>query len=75
VPDLARTGFRRLDASDTRFRLNLIKLDADKGPFGTWLGADSERMMADLQPFVDTGEFTDEECRNLRDVFASHCVA
>lgn len=49
----------------TQFRLNLVKLDSNSGPLGTWTGPEFTGIEDDLQEYVGTGEFSEQEVEGL----------
>jgi hypothetical protein len=68
VPDLIEKGlkFAELETSPTRMlRLTLLKLDCSGSPFGSWTSPTFAGIGERLSEFVDTNEFTFDECRDL----------
>lgn len=69
VPDLIRKGliWHGQTAPDTRLRLTLVKLDSSKGPLGEWDNSNLANLVADLDPFVKTDEFRQDEVLRLEE--------
>jgi hypothetical protein len=66
IPDLIRHGLEPLRTkSDSCIRLTLTKLDCSKGPLATWCSPSFEGLADGLQEFVETEEFSEEQCRSL----------
>ncbi len=66
VPDLVCTGLRG-DGSARRgeIRLSLFQLDSDLGPLRSWTPSNFASVCEDLKEFVQSEEFTQEECNTL----------
>lgn len=64
IPDLIDKGLAG-DANSQTLRLTLLKLDCSDGPFGTWSSPTFAGIGEKLTDFVNTGEFTFDECRDL----------
>jgi hypothetical protein len=68
VPDLIDKGLKVAETSmpsDHFLRLTLVKLDSCGTPFGSWTSPTFTGLGEKLTEFVDTGEFTFDECRDL----------
>jgi hypothetical protein len=67
IPDLVRHGIRwsRDCEKHAGFRLTLVKLDHTLGPLGCWSSPKYEGLEDDLQTFIETDEFTVEQCKSL----------
>jgi hypothetical protein len=63
IPDLIRNGLRQ--GADERLRLNLVKLDSGKPPFGVWISPDFDGMEAALEQYVATDEMSKEHVVDL----------
>ncbi len=64
IPDLVRHGLTWREDSSV-LRLTLTKLDSDKEPLGCWSSPDFSGLEQELQPFVQTDEFSAEQCKSL----------
>ena len=64
IQDLIEVG---LKPSDRNIRLSLFKLDSPDGRMGEWKGPDFDGLRAELEQFIETGEFTIEQCNELAD--------
>lgn len=53
-------------------RLTLVKLDQVGNPLGWWESGSFGNLRQDLQQFVESGEFSIEECDRLNDRLADH---
>lgn len=56
-------------------RLSLFTLDTPGHGLGTWDANNAAQIVTDLQPFVESGEFTVEDCRNLQEAFTNTALA
>ena len=68
VPDLIDKGLKVAETSmpsDHFLRLTLVMLDSCGTPFGSWTSPTFTGLGEKLTEFVDTGEFTFDECRDL----------
>jgi hypothetical protein len=66
IPDLIRHGLRWTDQnSGGEFRLTLTKLDCAKEPLGCWTSPKFKGLESDLQQFVKTDEFSQDQCNAL----------
>lgn len=68
IPDLIHKGLEHADehlGPGQFLRLNLIKLDSVDEPFGSWTSPGFCGIGERLSEFIDTGEFTFDECREL----------
>jgi len=68
IQDLIHKGLHWCDENGkgNRLRLTLVKPDSFNSPFGIWESPDFNGLMESLQTFVDTHEYTMEECVDLR---------
>lgn len=59
IHDLRTKGIKWDDECEFSgsFRVSLVKLDSSKMPMGCWEGPTFSGLEADLQQFVETGEF------------------
>lgn len=64
--DLIRKG---LDNPPCPLRLSLYTLDTPGSGLGRWTASNAESIVDDLAPFVESGEFSVEDCRALQDAF------
>ena len=62
IPDLIHHGLTKEVA---QIRLTLTKLDSDGAPMGCWEGPGFEGIDSEIQAFVKTEEFTQEQCAAL----------
>jgi len=68
VPDLIDKGLKVSESSlpaNHALRLTLLKLDSCGAPFGSWTSPTFAGLGEKLTEFVETGEFTFDECRDL----------
>ena len=63
IPDLIEHGLRSRPGET--LRLTLTKLDSTREPFGVWSESHPDALVAELQPFVQTEEFTAESVLSL----------
>ncbi|MFZ4506407.1 MAG: hypothetical protein ACOYON_01760 [Fimbriimonas sp.] len=63
IPDLIRNGLP--GGAQGNLRLTLTKLDKADGQLGTWEGPKFAGLSEDLQAFIRTDEFSEEQCRDL----------
>lgn len=66
IHDLVERGLRWIEPSGVGFRISLVKLDCRSDVLGSWVGPQFEGVADGLQPYVDTHEFTIEECLGLQ---------
>jgi len=66
VADLIDRLIADLD-SGSNIRLSLMRLDKDHGTLGCWTSPNFESLLVDLNSFIETGEFTYDECHELAD--------
>lgn len=64
IPDLIERDLKTRSNGNS-VRLNLVKLDCKGEPLRTWKASDFGGMEADLQPFIQTEEFSSEHCMLL----------
>ena len=65
VPDLIDQGLKDDATSGHTLRLTLLKLDCADAKFGSWTSPTFAGIGEKLTDFVNTGEFTFDECRDL----------
>jgi hypothetical protein len=66
IPDLISHGLRWTDQNGGgEFRITLTKLDCVKEPLGCWTSPEFKGLEADLQQFVVTDEFSQDQCKAL----------
>ncbi len=67
IPDLLHKGIYWKEGVEYRsgFRLVLTKLDSSKPPFGVWTSPDFQEIEKDLSEYVQTGEFSEDDCDQL----------
>lgn len=66
IQDLIKHGLGCVD-SGNEIRLTLTKLDSSKPPLGCWSSPRFENLEEDLKAYVQTDEFTEEQCKALSD--------
>lgn len=66
IPDLIKHGLGCVD-SGNEIRLTLTKLDSSKPPLGTWHSPSFGSLESDLQEYIQTDEFNEEQCKALVD--------
>jgi hypothetical protein len=64
IQDLINRGLGCVD-SGNEIRLTLTKLDSTKPPLGCWASPRFENIEKDLEEYVQTDEFTVEQCLAL----------
>ena len=69
IPDLIRHGLP-MNGHAGSLRLTLTKLDCSCEPLGCWGERDFDRLSSDLQQFVRTDEFSEDQCQALVDVLS-----
>lgn len=74
IPDLIDKGLHDGGHGES-LRLTLLKLDTVGDPFGAWSSPTFAGIGEKLSEFVDTGEFTFDECRDLVDALRKFGVA
>lgn len=74
IPDLIEKGLTHEIGAQT-LRLSLLKLDCENGCFGTWSSPTFAGIGEKLTDFVNTGEFTFDECRDLVDALRKFNLA
>jgi hypothetical protein len=68
IPDLVRHGLRWTEQnSGGEFRLTLTKLDCVKPPLKSWSSPEFTGLESDLQEFINTDEFSQDQCKALVD--------
>ncbi|HVT11677.1 MAG TPA: hypothetical protein VHE55_05385 [Fimbriimonadaceae bacterium] len=70
IPNLIKEGF--ISNDPTHLRLTLTKLDCEHGALGTWIGPEFDGLSGRLQEFVQTEEFSAEQCEHLMATLAQH---
>lgn len=65
IPDLVDKGLHEDVSQDRHLRLTLLKLDTPGATFGSWTSPTFSGIGERLTEFVDTGEFSFDECRDL----------
>ncbi len=76
--DLIERGIRWVgdaDGASARLRIVLVKLDSSNDVLGSWDGPEFAGLEAGLEPFQKTGEFTSDDCLNLRRALDSFVAA
>ena len=53
------------DNKPDSIRLSLVKLDQKGPPLGVWESGKFENLRQDLQQFIDSGEFSIDECERI----------
>ncbi len=73
IYDLTTKGLRWDDEVSRKsgFRVSLVKLDSMSKPFGCWQSPGFDGFAADLQAFVDTGEFDQQAIDKLTEDLAA----
>lgn len=66
IQDLIKFGLGGVD-SGNEIRLTLTKLDSSKPPLGTWASPRFENLDMDMQEYIQTDEFSEEQCKSLSD--------
>lgn len=69
IPDLLQEGLRWAEGCElkTGMRLSLVKLDDYNMPLGTWTSPEFKGIKDDLQPYVQTQEFTGNDVEMLEE--------
>jgi hypothetical protein len=67
IPDLIRHGLNWQTPGGGSLRLTLTKLDSEKEPLGSWCSPSFNGLEERLQEFVETDEFSSEQCQRLVD--------
>lgn len=63
IPNLVKEGLACNDPA--HLRLTLTKLDCEDGALGRWMGPDFDGLQTRLQEFVQTEEFSADQCDSL----------
>jgi hypothetical protein len=66
IQDLIKFGLGCVD-NGNQIRLTLTKLDSSKPPLGTWASPDFQTLEADMQEYIQTDEFSEEQIKALLD--------
>ncbi len=66
IQDLINRGLGCVDTGND-IRLTLTKLDSTKPPLGCWASPRFEELETDLEEYIRTDEFTQEQCKALVD--------
>lgn len=67
IQDLTHKGLHWCSEDSGRsLRLTLVKPDSFNCPLGVWTSSNFDTLLTDLQEFVRTNEYTDEECVLLK---------
>jgi hypothetical protein len=64
IQDLIKHGLACVDAGN-EIRLTLTKLDSNKPPLGCWSSPRFSSLEADLEEYIRTDEFSEEQCKAL----------
>lgn len=70
IPNLVREGFACNDVGT--LRLTLTKLDCEDGNLGTWTAPNFDGLQDRLGEFVQTEEFSFEQCESLIHALGQH---
>ena len=73
IPNLVKEGLACNERSC--MRLTLTKLDCEGGALGTWLGPDFNGLKDRLGEFVQTEEFSTDQCEALVEALVKHRTA
>jgi hypothetical protein len=67
IPDLLHLGIKMVEdvPQQAGFRLSLVQLDKQCGAHGIWTEENWDEIVSDLSPYIQTGEFTEEQCSML----------
>ncbi|MBL8088144.1 MAG: hypothetical protein JNM85_08770 [Chthonomonas sp.] len=71
IHDLKEKGLRRIDGDANALRLSLVKVDSMKAPLGVWMADDARQLEADMQAYIETGEFTSSMVEDLLEAFSA----
>jgi hypothetical protein len=66
IQDLIKFGLGCVD-NGNEIRLTLTKLDSSKPPLGVWASPRFDNLEADMQEYIQTDEFSEEQCKSLCD--------
>jgi hypothetical protein len=65
VHDLIDSGIRWVGDTGSSFRISLVKLDCTGDVLASWESPGFEGLPSGLRPYIETGEFTDDEAQSL----------